>query len=445
MPTTVVEQWYAMWLPIAVIALGFAISLVGIIYMLGSALMNDKMKGWAKLELFEIAYSAIIIVIFAAPGLGLFFVIDNVVQGAIFVGEPPEGPDVFVHEYDRSMSLCDDEIAAPEESIYHDVSACHMRLGIWYLHSIFRETSQLAFKTYVTYIYTSTMADFAINFEFITEAAGFFTFTPWRGFFTMGNTIKSMVFDYAIKIMLITKFQEVLLAFIARAAFPGLFVVGVILRTFTFTRKLGGLLLAMAFALYYIFPAFYAFGGLVMMDMKDQLRADANYNPDVCEHLGKFACEDPPITNALYLNGSVPMPGGAMKFDEYADSYEIYENKGREERMDDSEDKLKNSNPLKGFNFGKPSALSNEERVKEMDKAKKGMDDWMSDVSKINKFDRGISVAYKPGGPVDALARMAFFSIFFSLFGILATIASIRSISVTFGGDIEIAGLTHLI
>jgi hypothetical protein len=182
-----------------------------------------------------------------------------------------------------------------------------------------------------------------------------------------------------------------------------------------------------------------------MMDMKNNLINDANYQAEICKNLGPFACDDPPITNALYLNGSVPMPGGAMKFDEYADSYEIYEGKDRNERMEDSEDKAKSSNPLKDFNFGKPGALSEEKKIDEMNKAKKGMDDWMSDVSKINKFDRGISVAYKPGGPVDALARMAFFSIFFSLFGILATIASIRSISVTFGGDIEIAGLTHLI
>jgi len=34
---------------------------------------------------------------------------------------------------------------------------------------------------------------------------------------------------------------------------------------------------------------------------------------------------------------------------------------------------------------------------------------------------------------------------FFALFSIIATIASIRSLSTTFGGDIEIAGLTRLI
>ena len=99
--------------------------------------------------------------------------------------------------------------------------------------------------------------------------------------------------------------------------------------------------------------------------------------------------------------------------------------------------------PLKGPDFAATRSL--EDREADMTAARDETDKWFSKVEMQSKFDSGISVAYKEGGPVDALARIAFFSAFFSLFGILATIASIRSLSVTFGGDIEIAGLTHLI
>ena len=59
--------------------------------------------------------------------------------------------------------------------------------------------------------------------------------------------------------------------------------------------------------------------------------------------------------------------------------------------------------------------------------------------------DRFVTMAYEPGGMIDILSRLTFFSVFFSLFSILGTIAAIRSLSMTFCVDIEIAGLTRLI
>jgi hypothetical protein len=443
------ELWFATWVPVAGIALGIATILVALVYMIGSALMNDRMKGWAKLELFEIIYSAIII----ALALGSLGVIDSIVQGAFLSSYGGAGPQVYVHEIERNVSLCGDgsgkletdPIANSTDSIYHNIPACHIRLGMWYLNTVFREASDLAYRTYIVYTYTSMAADFAINFEFLTEASGMFTFTPWRGFFTMGNTIKSMTFDYAVKIMLLNKFQEIFLAFIAKAAFPGLFVVGVILRTFTFTRKLGGLLLALAIALYYIFPAFYAFGGLVVLDLKEQVKSDTEFQA-ICSKLGTKACEDPPIANALYVNGSIPMPGGNL------DTSVALAEKEKQGKMSKSERigafEKGETNPLyrkesgEWVDFGK---ISEGKKQDNMDTARKSTNTWFTDMSRQSKFDGGISIAFAPGGPIDALSRLAFFSVFFALFGILATIAGIRSLSITFGGDIEIAGLTHLI
>jgi hypothetical protein len=71
---------------------------------------------------------------------------------------------------------------------------------------------------------------------------------------------------------------------------------------------------------------------------------------------------------------------------------------------------------------------------------------WFKAVSSQGKLDIPfIKSAWAKDGPVDVAARFTFWSMFFSLFGLLATIAAIRSLSITFGGDIEIAGLTRLI
>jgi len=317
---------------------------------------------------------------------------------------------------------------------------------MWYLHSLFKETSDLAYRTYLTYIYTSMAADFTINFEFITEKAGFFTITPWRGFFTTGNSIKSMVFDYAVKLMIVTKFQEIMLAFIAKALFPALFVAGIVLRTFSFSRRLGGLLLAIAISLYFIFPMFYAFGGLVMWDLKEQVRNMPGFRPDLCKEISKDACEDPPVTNVLYINGEVPMVGGSINASDALSSLDALESKSQANRIKDMEGDTAAVKPLQGPNSGDFAAnVPEDQRPAMMEKARNATNIWFNKVSGKSKFDSGVFTAYQPGGPVDALARIAFFSVFFSLFGILATIAAIRSLAVTFGGDIEIAGLTHLI
>jgi len=440
---------YSTWIPLAALALGIAVILVALTYMLGNALSNDRMKGWAKLELVEIFYSAVIIAIVAG---GALTVIDSLITASLGFGA--QGPSVWIPEFDANVSLCGPDIATNQQSPFYKVTDCHMRLGMWFMHELFKETSDFAYKDYLAYIYTAMAADFTMNFEFITEAAGFFSVAPWRGFFTMGNTIKALVFDYAIKLMVLAKFQEMMLAFIAKALFPALFVVGAILRTFTFSRRLGGLLLAMAISLYYVFPMFYAFGGLVMIDLKNQVLSDPIKSAEfraVCSGISKDACDDPPISNIMYINGTILIPGGNLNSSEALDAINKLESKSASERMLSMESKDQGSKPLdadatlgrSGADFGKVTNIS--DREENMLKARNSTETWFKQVSSQSKFDSGVFIAFEPGGPVDVLSRIAFFSVFFSLFGILATIAAIRSLSVTFGGDIEIAGLTHLI
>jgi len=454
--TSLLEIWYTAWIPLAGLALGIATILVSLVYMFGSALMNDKMKGWAKLELVEIFYSAVIIALIAAPGVGALSIADSAVQGGI--GALP-GP-IWVAESGTSVDLCSDAVAADPASPYYNVEACHIRIGMWFMHSLFNEAKDMAYKIYLNYIYTSTAADFTINFEFIIEKAGFFTVTPWRGFFTTGNTIKSMVFDYLVKLMILAKFQEILLKFVATTLFPALFVVGVLLRTFTFSRRLGGLLLGIAVAMYYVYPAFYAFGGLVAYNLKVQVQASPDFANN-CKGISKDACNDPPITNSLYMNGNVLVPGGDIPVDSALVDLQRYERMKPEDRARLIESDRGGSKPLgadpgnpsgKGADFGASVAANNagagvslDQREKDMGTARNATQSWFLKVTNHSMFDQAIFVAYQPGGPVDALSRLAFFSTFFSLFGILATIAAIRSLSITFGGDIEIAGLTHLI
>jgi hypothetical protein len=304
-------------------------------------------------------------------------------------------------------------------------------------------------------------ADFTINIEFLTEAAGFFTFNPWRGFLTMGNTIKAQVFDYAMKIMMMTKFQEVMLRFINSAIFPVLFVVGSVLRIFIFTRKLGGLLMAIAIVLYFVFPMFYAFAGLIVIDIKNQFRpvwcnGDTKLNPQGCSP-GLFTTgrPDPPIADTILLVGKVPVIGSTTDSMDSSEPINEYQRMktldpedlqtARRTGVDPNDPKKKYVPDFNLFN-NKMDSMNDIDKRAYMEAIKSKSESYLTKVSSRSLIDTFVFTdAFYPGGPLDILARLAFFSVFFAFFAVLASIAAIRSVSITLGGDIEIAGLTRLI
>ncbi len=448
------------WLWFAGAALGLVTALTGVVYVLSGFLMNEKMRTWAKMELVEIFYSAVIIAI----GIGGVTTMDSVVQGALGISNTGAaagavGPfqclgtvtsayvPVSVNgrkEY-QCMDICGQDIAADELSVYHGISSCHMRLGIWFLGETFDEAKDFAYDIYISYIKSSMAAEFTINIEYFTEYAGFFTFNPWRGFFTMGNTVKQLCFDWVMKMMMLLKFQQVLLRYVALALFPGLFVIGALLRTLTFTRRLGGLILAMAIALYFIFPAFYAFGALVMLDMKSKAYNDWMAN----DKANPTGIKDPPIANTMYINDNIPVLGGTTTTT--VTSQDMKDELAKDEadpnfmtRAEQSPGQASSVMPNIG-DLSSTTSHTDTEKQNAMESAYNSVVAWKDTMSKEGKYDHFITNAWKQNGPLDALARITFWSLFFALFSIIGTIGVIRSLSITFGGDIEIAGLTRLI
>ncbi len=459
------DMWTG-WIWVAGLAFGLSTTLVAIVYMLSELLQNDKMKGWAKMELAEIFYSALII----AMALAALPLIDAVVQGSLGVsnagysGGGTPGPlgsptsawiktssaGIFGGSSYQPLDICGAAIAASNLSVYHGVESCHVRLGIYFMDEVFNEAKSFAFDTYLSYIKTSMIAEFTINIEFLFEKSGFFTFTPWKGFYTMGNKIKELLFDWAIKIMMLSKFQEVMLRFIAIALFPALFVVGAVLRTFAFTRRLGGLLLAMAIALYFVFPAFYAFGALVMLSIKNDPAVQGAWISDTVANPQGANNPDPPIAYTMYVNENISMLGGTGNYttDDVRQRLQQYEGMSPQDyfaAIEQGSYQGQNLTTTFDLTSTRYDNATEAQRNASLAAARTAADRWFNAVNKENKVDHYIDFAWMPNGPIDTLSRLTFWGIFFSLFGILATIAAIRSLSMTFGGDIEIAGLTRLI
>jgi hypothetical protein len=90
----------------------------------------------------------------------------------------------------------------------------------------------------------------------------------WSWFMWAGSSVIADSIDYSFSVMIpiiSSIFAQLwMLRFIQATLFPSLLALGIILRTFFFTRKVGGLLIAIAIGLYTVYPLMYVMLGSYM-------------------------------------------------------------------------------------------------------------------------------------------------------------------------------------
>ncbi len=418
---------YTDWLQIAAVLLVISAGILSLVYILGAFLSNDKIKTWARIEVVEVIYSAVLIVLTISFLGGA----NQVAESLVTNPNEPIGKDVL------GQAVCSDAFAKAD---YYDGLPCHIKVGMHFLNSIFNEGNELASQMYREYIVTSMLAEVNLNIEITGEKTGVFAYTPIKGFFVQGNIVKSNMFDYTVKLMTITKFQEVLLRFIAMGIFPVMFTIGIVLRTFFFTRKLGGLLMAMALSMFFIFPMFYALGGVFYGQMKLKAITASGGDPNALAISSIYVEKDD-----LPIFGKI-MSGGVLGYNEI-------EAAGKSNYGTDAFGGTGTGSPMNklgGTDLGLDFCGVIDNAVEEGKKTKSMEDEvniWGKELDQQNWYNPGkvITETLARGGYIDAASRLTFFSLFFSFLGVMATIAAIKSMSAIFGGDLEIAGLTHLI
>ncbi len=419
----------ATWSGVAAILLTISLLLMLLVYLFGNMLGNEKMKGWAKMELFEVIYSVIIL----AFALYAVQAANGVVQGLT------AGNDPFTQCICSEGFVFAQGSAGYEGTVYEGVQECHIRLALYMLDTVFNEASDTNLAIYAWYTWSSMIADAQLTMENVFEMAGHFTFTPWRGLLAMGNTIRQEVFSKYVLIMMVAKFQQILVRFIGTVGFPIIFVMGTVLRSFTFTRKLGGLLMAIALTLFFIYPMFYAFGALIINQIK--------------VHSVTAGEPNPPFAARMYVSSTVQMLNGeSLDLDAEQRIAKdltrlnvcgglVSTNKNPKESLEATTA----ATPLPSINIHSETDTSSTAFEDRLNATSKKVEEGIGKISESNWWDQSVATVFESGQMVDIQARLAFFSVFFGILGILASIAAIKNLSVFLGGDTEIAGLTHLI
>ena len=407
------------WSVLAFAALMLATAFATLVYMLGHFLNNEKMIVFGKAEVGEIILSAVLIVVV----LGILATATEAAEVLI------------VSVYPGALG---GEYCGPTfDSYFSDESGndfpCHMRVARIYLDRLYAEGKIFNYELLSIHMWYSLFQTIGFSADFHEHSSGSVQYTPMGAVFSIPSSIYSYMFEFGMKSMLIIRFQQFFLNFINYSIYPIFVVLGLILRTFPFSRRLGGLLMAIGISLFFVFPMFYVVGGVIFQNIAMESQY---YDESVSGIPGKGM---PEVITALEFDPKQFY--GSMGF-----------SKEDEELLSGDYDPEKLTNEYlntqlwpSSVNFCQPDDSG----------AGEGFD---LVVSWVKQFFYGVDFTgllitnedyidslISPGGVIDATARFVFFSMFFALLAVFATVGAIRSLSPLLGGDIELAGLTHLI
>jgi hypothetical protein len=397
-------QMMATWGFLIGTALMLSVVIAAIAYMVASFFGDEKLKAWAKTEVFQAAFSA------AMVGIIIFFIAtaDTVITGA---AQTDPAASFVCRQADQ---------------------ACHIAIAKNYLQIVFNAANSEAKELVFINNWFLVLSQMSLSFQQLFPPFANISSPVLAGLSMPAETI-STAFDMLVKSMIALKFQEFLIDFTEQLFFPMFIVMGLVARCFSFTRKFGGLMMALGLSLYYIFPGTYVLASAILFQ---------TYGP-VCDASGSCTW-----TLARFVHsgeGSLPV---LMPEERLADpSYYSYVNgidpATGQPAMIDPETGLPVEAPdlCKEFTAADKTTLT--ENLKALGDNVIGLLTGKQLSVVKNSLDNGWLMGN--GGVLDSVSRVILFTSIIPFIALIATIAGAKVMSPLLGGDVDIAGLTHLI
>ena len=393
------------WSGIAGLALLIVVLLLAIGYMAAVFMHDDRLKAWVTRELGQVLFSAVIIVV----AVLLVGSLDSWLRVLSLAGSPEWQNYVNYGVCCVPGNAC----VLPQAS---DVRgrACHIELASDYLQILY-ETARHSAATYLdNYGWYAFLSRMSVSTTVVMKFMAGLSFTPFAGL-EMTAEFFSTLFDMAIKTMMLIRAQQMFLDFLWYPFFPVMISMGLVLRIFYFTRKLGGMLVAIALALYVVFPMFYVLSNGILWGFMTHSGTGS------WEHFGNTYSEPGAGGEAL------PAYGG------------------------------QSISPAQRANgvFSQPAIkidLCNSSTQSEQDSMKLAMngvgDNW--DFYEGGRwYSQALSFAtgkaFEPGGPIAHLALLMVFTLFIPFLSLMTSLAAFKVLSPMIGGDVEISLLSRLI
>lgn len=372
---------------------------VALSYMASKILSNNSLEGFSKHELQQAVFSAII--------LGSIFMGILVINNLFCV--------VLSDVGFASVCTVPSSFSFQEMNGVAHINVARSKLGMFY--NDVRVLAKGALRAY----------DWTEFFSKLKGGSGLFkSSVPFFAHSGVHAAIYSECFDILSNVLVFLKFQELLMFMNSVYFFPPFLYLGLILRILPFTRKLGGLILGITLSLFFVLPYLYIAGWII-------LEATPGFGT-------KYIVDSSAFVFTVF---SFNVMGGSNVDGEKAD-LDISEY-AKEQLFKDLQADKELSNTL----------LYSEELFDENGELKENVEIGLN--SEQGKYEGsknmyGDSKDYltkreerRNNSFVEIVARVVLSIVFITVFALVGTISAVKEISMFFGGDVEIAGLTRLI
>ena len=275
------SMWGENYILISVLVVGISAALVAIIYQLGRILQDKKMSEWAKQEFYQVFASLVIIalVFFAITSINtiLLSLIEKGEAGSS-LGFKCFATGCYYEEWELTQGSLDPPKAVAKVCTQH----CHMELAKSYLNSTFNVVRYYAAAQIGMAGWITLLSDTELNLGVFLKSG---TLAPLSGCALIDQTFEWMI-DTMFTLMGVIKGNWIMLNLVEYAIFPLFLIWGIILRILPITRKLGGLLIAMALVLYFFYPAFIILEGIMLSPQEQLMQMDIPDFPKTAPMLG---------------------------------------------------------------------------------------------------------------------------------------------------------------
>ncbi len=209
--------------PIIAIAITISAGITALMYMLGNALQSQDVLAMGKDSIANLVFTIIILLLF----LGLFEMF-SIISGAL-TGTGADSPLEAAH---HGVILFKTKI----NSIY---------MNLYFYEIIFGFLSTFGFQIPLSALCPATLCNFIISMPSLS-------FVPLSGLAPLSNAHTVIVEAVGTALLMVIA-RQVLLEFIINYMYL-FFILGIVMRSFIFTRRTGSSLLAFAAVAYFVYP-----------------------------------------------------------------------------------------------------------------------------------------------------------------------------------------------
>lgn len=268
------------YIPLSVIVVGLSVLILAIVYQIGRMLSNKGMTDWARYEVYQAFGSLMIIALVAFALWNMNTVLLVLMEQG---GFQCSGDSCTYTEYTFVQSLLGFDKLEPSTKTCTE--HCQVEIAKSYLNMEYELITRYTAAQICKIAWLELLAEMNIDFtplkmlpayskrlettlgtkvantlgkasKLTTRFGASFSisFSPFSGYQVVDESYEIMI-SFMMDLMGMLKANWMMLTLVEHSIFPLFLVVGIILRILSVTRKLGGLMIAMAITLYFFYPA----------------------------------------------------------------------------------------------------------------------------------------------------------------------------------------------